>query len=127
LKVSRQARSVRTLIKQAREATGLSQDELAARCGVTQQAVAKWESGVSTPRPPTLKKVASTLLIDTNLLLRAAGYLDDDDGDDDPTPPATAATPLQLAALNRKLADATPDEFARVEAFLEGLFSNRDK
>lgn len=43
-----------------RERNSLSQQTLAEKVGVSQQAVAKWETGKSYPRGETLKKLAST-------------------------------------------------------------------
>ena len=47
------------LVKQAREATGLSQAELAERMGTTQSAVARLESAGANPRLDTLKRVVA--------------------------------------------------------------------
>ena len=41
-------------IKQAREARGLTQEDLAERCEVSRQAVSKWELGASVPTPEKL-------------------------------------------------------------------------
>ena len=46
------------LLKQCRKKQGISQAELAARLGVTQQAVGKWESGKSSPDPSTVARIA---------------------------------------------------------------------
>lgn len=48
-------------IKLLRRRSSVSQQELAGKVGVTQQAVAKWEAGKSYPRGETLVKLASVL------------------------------------------------------------------
>ncbi|HOP19737.1 MAG TPA: helix-turn-helix domain-containing protein [Amphiplicatus sp.] len=53
--------SIGDRIRQARKAAGLNQAALAARVGVTQPAVANWESGVHDPRRMMLAKLAEAL------------------------------------------------------------------
>lgn len=48
-------------IRQAREARGLTQEDLAERCQVSRQAVSKWEVGVSVPTPENLKILEEAL------------------------------------------------------------------
>ena len=48
-------------IAAARKAAGLNQSELARACGVTPQAVQKWEKCTATPRFPMLIKIAAAL------------------------------------------------------------------
>lgn len=48
-------------IRQARKRAGLNQSELAERLGVTQPAVANWESGVHDPRRVVLARLADAL------------------------------------------------------------------
>ncbi len=55
------ARSIGERIRQARKTKGLSQTDLAKRIGVTQPAIANWESGVHDPRRLTLAKLADAL------------------------------------------------------------------
>ena len=50
-----------TVLRAIRERRGLTQAELAARVGVTQGAVAKWESGDSVPAPETVHAVGFAL------------------------------------------------------------------
>lgn len=56
-----QARSIGDRIRHARKAQGLSQADLATRIGVSQPAIANWESGVHDPRRITLAKLADAL------------------------------------------------------------------
>ena len=46
-------------LKELRKAAGLSQAQLSARVGVSQQAVGKWENGKSSPDPDTLTALAT--------------------------------------------------------------------
>lgn len=55
------ARSIGERIRQARKTKGLNQSDLAARVGVSQPAIANWESGVHDPRRLTLAKLADAL------------------------------------------------------------------
>ena len=55
------ARSIGERIRQARKAQGYSQSDLAHRVGVSQPAIANWESGVHDPRRLTLAKLADAL------------------------------------------------------------------
>lgn len=55
------ARSIGERIRQARKTKGLNQSALAARIGVSQPAIANWESGVHDPRRLTLAKLADAL------------------------------------------------------------------
>ena len=48
-------------IKFLRENMGLSQTELARLINVSQQSVAKWENGVSSPRTDKLPEIAKVL------------------------------------------------------------------
>lgn len=48
-------------IKQAREAQGMTQEDLAEKCAVSRQAVSKWELGVSAPTPENLKILEEVL------------------------------------------------------------------
>lgn len=56
-------------LKESRKAKGMSQAELSALLGVTQQAVGKWETGRSTPDPQMLVRIAEVLETTTDRLL----------------------------------------------------------
>ena len=60
------------LLKQCRKKQGVSQAELAAKLGVTQQAVGKWESGKSSPDPATVARIAEILSTTADFLLDTA-------------------------------------------------------
>jgi repressor LexA len=58
-----------TKLKELRKERKLTQGELAARFGVTQQAIAKWESGRALPEPATLSRIAGFFGVTTDYLL----------------------------------------------------------
>ncbi len=58
----------RERLKLLRRESGFSQKELAAMLSVSQQTVAKWETGKSTPNPDTLLRLSQ-------ILNTTAGYL----------------------------------------------------
>jgi transcriptional regulator with XRE-family HTH domain len=65
----------------------LNQRDLAAKLGVKQQTVSRWESGIALPRPDRVTQLAAALGMERVRLLRLAGYLTDDDQlDDAPLP-----------------------------------------
>lgn len=59
-------------IKQARKAMGLNQISLAERVGVSQPAVANWESGIHDPRRVMLAKLADALNVSVDWLAGGA-------------------------------------------------------
>lgn len=56
-------------IREAREAAGISQGELAKRIGVTPGAVSQWEQGTTNPSIHRLKAIAQTLGVTVDELL----------------------------------------------------------
>lgn len=48
-------------LKQFREEAALTQPELGQLCGVTKQTIWGWETGVVSPRPPHIRKLAEVL------------------------------------------------------------------
>src|SRR5580698_11417380 len=61
---------VATLIRDARQAAGITQVELAARAGTAQPAVAAYESGARTPNLATLQRLLGACEHDVQLLAR---------------------------------------------------------
>jgi transcriptional regulator with XRE-family HTH domain len=55
------ARSIGERIREARKTKGFSQSDLASKVGVSQPAIANWESGIHDPRRLTLAKLADAL------------------------------------------------------------------
>lgn len=60
------------LIRSAREAAGLSQEQVAKAVGVSQGAVSMWEVGQSRPALNRISRIADVLGIDDGELTRAA-------------------------------------------------------
>ncbi|MEL7608312.1 MAG: XRE family transcriptional regulator [Bacillota bacterium] len=56
-------------LKQLRQERKLTQQELAARFNVTQQAIAKWEAGRALPEPETISRIAGFFDVTTDYLL----------------------------------------------------------
>ncbi|PKM72075.1 MAG: transcriptional regulator [Firmicutes bacterium HGW-Firmicutes-16] len=56
-------------LKQLRKELKLTQVELAARFGLTQQAIAKWEAGRTLPEPETISRIAGFFGVTTDYLL----------------------------------------------------------
>lgn len=62
-------------LKIRREKLGLGQEQVAARLGVRQQTVSRWEKGLAMPRPARVVELAELLEVDARWLHRVAGYL----------------------------------------------------
>ena len=60
-----------------RRASGMSQEELAEKLGVSRQAVSKWESGRSDPSTTNLIALAKLFGVEPEELLRAAEAKDE--------------------------------------------------
>lgn len=65
-------------LRQARKNAELKQEELGAQIGVSRRSVCAYETGVSIPRPATLRKIARALNVTVE-------YLTNDDTDDTET------------------------------------------
>ena len=70
---TRLALEVGERVREAREAAGLTQRELATRMGTSQAAVARLEAGGTGATLTTLQKVASALDLTVSIELTAAG------------------------------------------------------
>lgn len=62
-------------LKVRREELRLGQAELAARLGVSQQTVSRWEQGLALPRPARVTDLARQLDLPVDRVHRLAGYL----------------------------------------------------
>ena len=74
-----------------RKAAGLSQEELAARVGVSRQAVSKWETGESTPELSKVVLLAQVFHITTDQLLSSQAP--------QPNPPSSPSPGGRLEAI----------------------------
>ncbi len=108
-------------IREARKKVGLSQVDLAKRVGVTQPAVANWESGVHDPRRLMLAKIGEALQVAPDWLASGARSMVEADKH-----PAAAyiRRPLQhtpvisFADAARLLADPRADPHAMAEDYI---------
>jgi transcriptional regulator with XRE-family HTH domain len=60
-------------IKNARQAKGITQEQLAKALGITQGAVAQWEKGLTHPSFEMLPRLAAELEITVDELIKKAG------------------------------------------------------
>lgn len=109
--------SIGERIKQARKTLSLSQSDLALRLGVSQPAVANWETGVHDPRPLMLAKLAEVLGVTLGWL--ADGHRSQIERDKHPAAaylrrPLRHVPVINFQAAARLLRDreADPHEFA---------------
>lgn len=58
-------------LKEARQMNGISQRELARKVFLSQQTIGKYETGVATPSPEMVKKMAAVLGVSVGWLLEA--------------------------------------------------------
>lgn len=104
----------------AREAAGLSQDDLARRLGVRLKTVQAWEDDLSEPRANRLQMMAGMLNVSLRWLLTGEG-----DGLEGPAQPGTlngaARDALADLARMRAQALALAQEMGHLEKRLRGL------
>lgn len=100
------------VIKHYRKALNMSQANLAEMIGMSQQAVAKWESGKAEPDSATLKKLASIFGITVDQLLGNTKLEDD--------------WPPEAKVLFRDMKKLTPEQFELVKKLVKE-FINEDK
>jgi len=60
-----------TRLRQLRERRALTQEELAAKAGITRTALSRLESGGADPRPSTVRKLAGALGVEPDALMAA--------------------------------------------------------
>lgn len=65
--------AVNISIRQIRESAGITQAELARRLGITQPAVARWESGRRQPRVESLQRIADALGLNLSVIFSGGG------------------------------------------------------
>lgn len=93
----------------ARKEKGMTQEMLAEQLGVTRQAVARWETGLSVPDAGMLVRIAGALDTTVNDLL----------GEEEPEQGRDLAA--ELEALNRQLAEREERSRRRWRAFFAAV------
>lgn len=96
-------------IASARKEKGMTQEMLAEQLGVTRQAVARWETGLSVPDAGMLVRIAGALDTTVNDLL----------GEEEPEQGRDLAA--ELEALNRQLAEREECSRRRWRAFFAAV------
>lgn len=96
-------------IASARREKGMTQEMLAEKLGVTRQAVARWETGLSVPDAGMLVRIAGALDTTVNDLL----------GEEEPEQGRDLAA--ELEALNRQLAEREERSRRRWRAFFAAV------
>ena len=79
-------------LRQAREQSGLTQQDLAEKLGVTKSAIGNYENGVSSPKWDVLLKIFDVLHVEPNFLYQDSFSPDDTD--------PVVLTPQQSALLS---------------------------
>ncbi|MCU1499450.1 MAG: helix-turn-helix protein [Acidimicrobiales bacterium] len=98
---------------------GLVQADLAKRVGVSQQTVSKWITGETLPRPKLVPLLEEAIGVESGELGRFLF------GGPNGSSRSLVVPKSDLSALSRKLSRLDPNELARVEAYIDGLFDAR--
>ena len=99
------------LLREARERSGWSQEEVAERVGVSRTIVSRWENGVLTPQvPDQVNALCAALPISIEELLRAMGV--------NIVPSAAARLPRELVT---SLLALSPERQAALLTLVRGL------
>lgn len=117
----RQKQSLGARIRQARKAHGVSQADLALAIGVSQPAIASWESGIHDPRREVLGRVADALEVPFDWL--AAGAVSTVRADKDPAAaylrrPMRNVPVLSRQAMAQFAQDPEIDPFVLAEDYI---------
>ena len=91
-----------------------TQKDLADKLFVNQTAVSQWERGVTTPSSQLLLRLSELYGVSTDYLL----------GRDEKKPAPISESELD-AELIESLCNLTPEEKAKVDAFVQGLLASR--
>ncbi len=98
-------------IYSCRKKAGLSQEELAAKVGVSRQAVSKWETGEADPELAKLKKLAAIFRVSIDWLLS-----------DDPEPEEKFRDPGPEPASSETKSSETREWLEQVPDFIAAMF-----
>ncbi|HET7480931.1 MAG TPA: helix-turn-helix transcriptional regulator [Rubrobacteraceae bacterium] len=69
-------------LRSFRQRAVMSQEQLAAKCGVARDTISKLESGKRRAYPTTIRKLATGLEVEPQLLMGGVEYLDDAPSDE---------------------------------------------
>ena len=101
-------------LKQLRTSKKMLQKDVAALLGIDRTTYVKYESGASEPNYETLLKLAEIFGVSTDYIL----------GRDEKKPAPISESELD-AELIERLCNLTPEEKAKVDAFVQGLLASR--
>ena len=101
-------------LKQLRTSKKMLQKDVAALLGIDRTPYVKYESGSSEPNYETLLKLAEIFGVSTDYIL----------GRDEKKPAPISESELD-AELIERLCNLTPEEKAKVDAFVQGLLASR--
>lgn len=107
--------SIAKNIKDLREQHQMSQYEFGKVAGVSDKAVSTWENGLKTPRMGAIQKISDYFNIPKSRII--------DEGIENPHVRDDVGILDEL--LIKQLCQLTPDEIAKVDAFVKGLKANR--
>lgn len=105
-------------IKEARKLAGLSQSELAVQIGVAQNTLSGYEKGVHDPKSDILMMIARVCGVTVDFLLGR-------EEEQKEKPSAENSEELLDLEIIERLTSLTPEELARVDAFVQGLLASR--
>lgn len=116
------------LLSGALQKRGIRQTDLAKEMGLKQQAVSKWMTGETRPRPDMVPALAAALGLDQIEVMAAAGYLEHTlikephHGSGEPTRPSgfDAETGIPWERLSE-------EDKAEIRGFVRGLVSRRGR
>lgn len=105
-------------LKAARKAVGMTQTEVAALVGISQNGYSYWETGKAKIDPEALAKLATIFGVSTDYLLGLT---------EQKTSPLTDTDEEALdSELIDRLLRLTPAELDKVDAFVQGLLAARE-
>ncbi len=105
-------------LRKARKAAGMTQRQVAEAIGITESTYCGYETGKRQPDPMKISAIASVLGV-------SGDYLLDIRLPENEKKPATETGSGLDAELLMRLMSLTPDEIAKVDAFVQGLLASR--
>ena len=105
-------------LRSARKAVKMTQKEVAAAIGITESTYCGYETGKRQPDPMKISALARLFGV-------SGDYLLDTDFAENKNEPAPANGNELDSGLVKRLMALTPDEIAKVDAFVQGLIASR--